>query len=549
LALLAGAAVMTWTQRYSCPEGDPMSYVDMAAKTLREGPSNLISTYWGAGYPAFITIVLGLFHSGIRSELPLVHVLNFLIFLASGVCLAWFVREWIRLVEPQSPETSPESVAPFRLWAPLISTLLFGWVTAFVTAIYLVTPDLSILCAVLCAAAICCRIERQPSRLNWALLGLALGMGAYFKSPVFIIAGMLLALVAYRPPDKRAIRWGPAIAISVFAVTVAPYVAAISAKAGHPSFGETGGLAYIWYLNGDPDQWNVYDVWSGKEVNGTRAVHPARTVLQDPLVIEFAEPIHSTYPLWYDPFYWSEGVRPRVNLRDEAKVLANVPDVLINLITGPAWLVCTAMWIWLLYAARRNPRYWLLVKPWMIVWPLGVLAMYLLIHVEDRFLGGFLLVWLIGGLTAAYYISRRGFAFCLALLCIAIVLPLLPQALARTGRFTRLNPATGRDSLVTVGDSLLKLGVRQGDVVATCGNSFNSYWARAAGVRVISQIVQCNERGGFTAANAPVVFQKLSELGVAGVVAIDVPSDFAGAKWVPLGRTRFGTFSAHMLKP
>ena len=49
--------------------------------------------------------------------------------------------------------------------------------------------------------------------------------------------------------------------------------------------------------------------------------HPPRRVFQNPDVYEFAEPIGGTYPLSFDPGYWTAGLSPRVDVRQQLQAV------------------------------------------------------------------------------------------------------------------------------------------------------------------------------------------------------------------------------------
>src|SRR5262245_52363479 len=73
------AAVLTWNNRHSMnPDG--LSYLDLASEASKHGPTELVNGYWSPAYPALIGVALFLFRPTTDLEFPVVHAVNFVIF-------------------------------------------------------------------------------------------------------------------------------------------------------------------------------------------------------------------------------------------------------------------------------------------------------------------------------------------------------------------------------------------------------------------------------------------------------------------------------------
>ena len=172
------------------------------------------------------------------------------------------------------------------------------------------------------------------------------------------------------------------VAALVFLGAAAPLIVMLSAQKGRLTFGDSGKLNYAWAVSPR----TFWRNWQGSEPGSGTPVHPTRQVLQDPPVFEFAGPVPGTYPPWADPSYWNAGLQWHFSMRPQAQVLAAnfaseirlllraqpgvvIAIIVLALLSGGAW-----------FAGLRE------------LWPLVALraaafAVYLPVHVEDRFLG------------------------------------------------------------------------------------------------------------------------------------------------------------------
>lgn len=90
---LAWAGVLTWAGRHSM-NSDGLSYLDMASEAAHRGPGNLINGYWSPAYSALIAVALLLLRPS--PEVPLVHLVNFLVFILALLSFTFFVRAFAR---------------------------------------------------------------------------------------------------------------------------------------------------------------------------------------------------------------------------------------------------------------------------------------------------------------------------------------------------------------------------------------------------------------------------------------------------------------------
>ena len=92
---LTCAAILAWSTRHTMnPDG--LSYLDMASEALDGGPSKLVNGYWSPGYPGMIAGAMWLFRPSSSQEFPLIHFVNFLIFILTLWAFSVFLRYWLQ---------------------------------------------------------------------------------------------------------------------------------------------------------------------------------------------------------------------------------------------------------------------------------------------------------------------------------------------------------------------------------------------------------------------------------------------------------------------
>jgi hypothetical protein len=276
-----------------------------------------------------------------------------------------------------------------------------------------------------------------------------------------------------------------------------------------------------------------------------------------------------TYPAWYDPSYWYEGMRARFNARRQAAVIAGGVRWYAHALAGvPAKDVpvmqATVVWglALLLYASGRGRGIWADARryAWILLPTVGGLGLYGLIQVQGRYVGAMVAVLFLVGFAM---IRLRGTEpHRLVTGVVAIVLMawagqyayLVSQEVKSQRRVDDQRFALGGDRWpLEVADGLRRIGVRPGARVAFVGKSTTRstrfYWARLAGVRIVAEL-----RDGSIVPGAPVtdqvgrfwlgeeesrrrVLHAFRRAGVEAVVTDVRPAD--DDLWRPLARSGF----------
>lgn len=523
LVCLITAGLLAWSSRKSMnPDG--MSYLDMASETVHGGPANLVNGYWSPLYPGIVSLAIWLFRPSPEQEFPLVHLVNWVIFVAVMLSFLFFLRTWL---EPDTPESrDQQSVGKHFVSLGFVSLHLvpLGFVV-FLTAatqlipLWLVTPDLCVCGCVLLSAGLCRRLSGAPSMRGYAALGVVLGLSYYAKAAMLPIGLMLLAILGIWPLSRPALRLRfLGTACVAFLITCAPLIALISQRQGRFSVGETGKLNYAWYVDHlEP----ASQGWEGEGALHGAPTHPPRILMEHPRVLEFGFPIRGTYPLWFDPSYWYAGARTSLQ---PFELLRNLFENLRH--CGPmASVFLGALALLAGVLAKGKVAFVPESSVWLVVWPVAVCCMYAVVHIENRFIGGFVAVfWL--GIYGLYGVKVKHRAQ--ALLPAAVAVLFLAFAVRNLGR-NLAGPATGDAGLVAA--RLGALGARPGDRIAVVGDGLYAFYARLARVQIVAEIPNTDDSWQADCRRAEALEQRLRNAGVTFLVASNRPVSYRCAGW------------------
>ena len=545
---LLGAAVYAWIDRHAMnPDG--LNYVDMALESLKSGPANLVNGLWSPLYPALISAALSIVHPAPANVFPVVHVVNFLIFCLALLCFTFFARSWSAVQQNES--TSEQKGTPYLI--PFCFGVFF-WFTMEFTHPSNERPDLCVTAIVFLVAALCCRLSLGSQWKYFPALGFALGLGYYAKSAMFPLALILLAVLFMLPPPGKGARLKVASAALVFLIVAAPLVVLVSKRVGHLSIGEAGAINYAMNVNGLPGP----SSWTGG-VNGTPE-HLPRSILSKPIIMEFGSPLKGTNPLGYDPSYWFAGARPHFDLRQQWRAFKFNLHSYLGFLLEMVPLVAGALMLYVLSprgSLRRRPGnpFW-----WFILWSAAACGMYALVHVEARYVTGFLMLL---SLTLYIFLWQKvdpvARTAVLGTVLFALLIPTVKDVAKAIGERT-----TGKPEYIRVGDALRAAGIGPGDSLAVAGgwtwesggrvyrmtSAFSAFYAQYVGARVIAAIVDPDDGKDMPQRHAPEfwhvdtegmarVKDALAGIGVKAIVALERPADSTHDDWRQVSGTPY----------
>lgn len=483
VALIAIAVARAWFTRYEL-EPDGMSYLDIARTVATGSPGAAVHAYWSPGYPLLISVFFWALRPNAYWELPLVHLINVLILIVTLACFQLFWREalqWHRRVAEAHDSAVPEGA----FWA--LGYAAFGTFNLNVIRLGMVTPDLLV-------SAFCClagwnalRLRRTPSISRSLLLGLVLGLGYYVKAP-FLPVGIVFLLCAclWRPVSRRTILLAGTAFITLL-LACAPFIIALSRAKGRLTFGDSARLSQAFYINGV----QFFRHWQGGPPGSGTPIHPTRKLNEFPEIYEFTASDMGTYPPWFDPTYWNAGIMPHPNVKRQAVLFVhNLALVCQIILESGAQLVCVLIILALLCGYRRRwiegfRRLWFIWMPGAMA-----LAMFALVHVEPRFLGGWLILLFAGGISACSLLPDHGTRRAVWCIGAAALITTGAALILQTSREAiGIDHADGRSSQdVSIAVGLLNSGLRPGDGIALIGDGTGAYWAHLARLHIVAEI-------------------------------------------------------------
>lgn len=546
-AVLAAAAAL----RQSMSE-DGISYLDMGDAFLRGDWAMAINAVWSPLYSWILGTAMWIVAPSPRWEIPLVHLVNFGIYVLALICFGFF---WRRLIDVARRD-APDERAGFPEWVWIsVGYALFIWSSLVLVRIWAVTPDMLLAALVYVAAGLLLDLGAGGARRRaWAAYGLVLGLGYLTKAVLFPIGFVFLLLAVLVQRDRRRGLVGGTLALAVFLLVALPFVAAVSNAKGRPTFGETGRLAYLRYVNHVP-----YPFWTPEAPSDLgQPEHPARLVMEDPPVYEFGTPVGGTYPLSYDPSYWYEGVKTRFTLGEQARVLLTSARWYFELfVRQQAALLAIVAALYLLKGVRRpaagsrRPAMHVDAPLALTAAAAAAMGLYALVYVEGRYVAPFVvLFW--AGILACLRLpespgTRRLLAVSGSVMAFFVLLNVATFTLSLSQAFLGLEsappgvparwpagPQEADDPPSEVAEGLRELGVGPGDRIGFVGYAFGAYFARLGRMQIVAQI-RAQDAAQFWEADPSrreAALEAFARAGARAVVADHTPAGGPPEGWI-----------------
>ncbi|HEY1659420.1 MAG TPA: hypothetical protein VGG14_13795, partial [Candidatus Sulfotelmatobacter sp.] len=462
---------------------DARSYLEIARAILRGDWAMVINAYWSVLYPWMLAPMLAILRPSLRWEFPVAHLLAFPVLL---LCIWAFEFFWSSLLQlRESGERYAGYIAPipaWQFWVLGYSFLIWLVVGDLITAI---NPDLSMTTIALFSAGLVNRIvlARQTKAGPYLWFGACLGLGYLTKAVLFPMGFVFLgvtALVLWRFSLLQARKRLLAAAALIFVCISLPEIALLSNAKHRLTFSDAGKLNFAWYTYNLPQRnWQGEPRWSGTPV------HPTRKIFEHPAVYEFNGPLRSSYPPWYDPSYWNEGLSPTFQAKVVTKhVLAQTAKLAEILRHPTAWIVGIALiflmadWVGT-WKGIATARYLLLISAL-------ALAAHCVTLLESRYLGPWeILLW--GALLAGIRL-RAGMARWCGLIAVLVSLALIGAMVnLERGEATHgFHNYAGAEYAIAEG--LQKTGLPKGTRVAAIGFDNDAYWPYLLRWNVVAEI-------------------------------------------------------------
>jgi hypothetical protein len=447
---LVNVSVTPWAMN---PDG--LSYLDQAAAWRAGDLGNAVNSYWSPGFPLLLAVWQTITEPLGLPVIPGAHLLAAVVAIGFAVAA---MRLW-RVVDGGLAEAAVDARGRWLVWGALVVGVAV--VVSRVVSPKGLTPDLLLATAVLWLATRALALVAAPTEAASAWLALGAGVGVTYlvKTPGLPIGVMLVALTTCLVPGatlRTIVRRGT-LAGAGCAVLALPWAAALSRADGHLTLGSSATLNRSWSWAGDVD-----------DVTHANWRENIQTVPRD---------AYGTFPLWYAPQrYIGEASSRPSNLSTRLLALMRYN---LQLSPGNRWHAVAgigamvALLSWLRRRRDHTARQALLLA----LTAAAVVAMYLPIHVEERFYGSVVLMALLGGTTAAVAASGR-----LARLGAAAAGVIAAQPLMTVPWWPATGPYPSPYQRAIA--ALRAAGVSPGTMIAVAGDPFRAHWAHQAGVRI-----------------------------------------------------------------
>ena len=515
-------------------DSDGVSYVNIATAVMHGNWQAAVNRYWSPGYPVLFSFWLRVFKPSTYNLIASVRWFDLLWLIVALVSFEWLLRTVMKALEKRATADSESTLSPGPFKA--LGYVLFFWVTCYLTPPSVNPPDIFVFIALLLAATISLRIAEGSERwLDYAALGIVLGLGYLAKAAMFPLSFVFFGAVALAVRNRRM---APRLlaALLVFLLVSGPFVLALSRKQGHPSFGSTGAINYAIAV----DYVQPYGYWrGGKPGNGT-PIHPIRQLMDTPPVYEYAMPNGGTLPIWLHHGYWYDGVRPHVILKRQVSVIHISLDEYFKMLGVPLSPLLAGIFF-LVLVEGRIPTFGRRFLKELVLWAPAVagFAMYALVHVEARFLSGFvILLWAAACLSLRLPAWAAGKNVGRSVAWSVIILLGLQIGLAVGHSASRVisgNPFPSWQTAV----KLKQAGVEPGDKVCYLGDPVDDdVWALLSGVQIVCNVPRADVLNFWAASEADKrrIVRAFENAGAKAAVGTYVPTAETESGWAQAGR-------------
>lgn len=496
LTILLGL-LQAWAYRQNSSSDDLISYLDIGDAYLRGEWRTAINGYWSPLYSWILALSLHILRPSAYWEFFTVKLVNFFIYLLSFFCFTFFLREFIlHYLARIHQEPYKHYKIPIRVWLVMGYSLFLlsslQWI-----GIYCDTPDMCVAAIVYLATGIVLRLYRSQSSnwLNFIILGVVLGFGYLAKTAMFPLAFVFLLTATFSVGDLRKALLPTLVSLIVFLTISAPLIIAISTTKGHLTFGDSGKLNYAWMVT---QEVRPYRFWQGNESGSGIPEHPPRKLFSQPEIFEFRTPVGGTYPPWYDPSYWYEGLIVKFDLEKQINVIKTNIYYYFQSFFGVlifAYLLTLigSKFLLSIKALKANSMLLIPAIAGLGIYMIGMDMPKAFIERQPstRYIAPFI-VLLFAGVFASVRLPRLKFKrLVVSITFAALVLISSYQLFNETSveLWSLMEP--NQHIQWQVAHSLTQLGVQPGDKVTIMGRYIypDDHWARLARVKIVTEIM------------------------------------------------------------
>lgn len=533
-------------------DGDAVAFMDMGSAILQHHWAMAINGYWNPLYAVVLAAGLKLTHPARVDELRVFYYCNFFLYCCALAACAYMVSGLLQLRTRKDP-TANHAFSATALYFFSFATLLVSFLREL--SLGKIRSDALMCTLFLLAAGTLLRIQVERRLWLFPLLGLWLGLAYLTKSFAMIPSVLLLVgLAAYAMLRERRMLVGVVLAGVVYAALAGPYVYGISKQRGYFTTGESARINYAYFVDSTA-RWHE---WRTGDLGHATAnwAHHEDLLLDAPAVYSYRAHQVGTYPLWFDPSYWTQGLKPKVYLPGHVQRLIRTTELLLRfLLERPEPLVVLLLFVLL---GARLPSSWREALPYLVLmgWGALLLAIYMPVDLQDRYVQ-FAFMFLLFPLATMLRIGNlTGDAPVLSasveVACTALAFVLLGQSLREIAQTRRIDNVTGQPGgayskqIYPAAAALRALGTSPGSYVACFGDQacyVDHYWARLADTSIDTEIEVPNEGDPMaywnSLSNQRQVLETARRNGAVAIVAYSSTNSAAPAGWEHVPGTNF----------
>ena len=488
---------------------DAVAYMDMSDGVM-PGFSwhHLITGVWSPLYPALIGVARRIFHPSPGNEIFFDHILSLPIFFFAFACFD------VLLCTILARAPYRDSAGRLPLPRPILLALgcsLFLWTSLTQITLQSLRPDMLMSAFLYLALALVLRMRTHPpSWYEYAAVGVVLGIGFLAKAPMLPIGIVVLGCSVVALQDWRRRVPMALVSCAILLAIGSLYFVPLSLELHRFTLGESSRFNYLAHVDHALSDWYGGDAMARFGV----PLHRSRKIFDSPPAYAFSIPVQTTHPLRFDPSYWTQGLKPRFQVRAQLSALAANLRVWRSMLPMLDIVIIGTMLL-LLLSGEDALREVAGQFPLLLVGTSGM-SMYALVHMEERYVGAFLLLVCLGFLAGvAFRRKARAVALGISFAMLGGVLLLL----AFEARHDYRHPHD-RNQEAVVAATLPQFGVQPGDPVARISSSPDLGWARAARVTIVSEVDWESGARNFWTDSPQVQQQVLAALAHSGAKAV-----------------------------
>ena len=525
VALALGAA-QAWATRFTMnPDG--ISYLDIGDAYWRGDWHNAINAYWSPLYSWILGFFLKVLKPSAYWEYPLVHLVNFLIYVAALSCFEFFLAPFIRECRRRLALSGGEEIGLSEQSGWLLGYTVFLSTSLLMIGLGPATPDMCVAALVYLATALALKTTDHPARGTYAGLGLVLGLAYLSKGVMLPLAFVFLGAILLTTGFFRSSLRNIVVAIVVFLCLVTPWGLVLSYTQGRLTLGDVGPIAYEIYIDG-------IDIFAP---NNSGVSHPVRKILDQPPTLEFSSPIAGTYPLWYDPAYWHAGLHPHWHLKGQLRAIG-MALLLYFWIPVTYQLNFAASFLMLLLVAtrpwaccKRAASFFQLTIPGLIA-----LLLYSTVYAESRYLAPFFALLWLAAFSGLRFPNSAGIKRLMAITAVAVFV-------SQFAVYKLMRGASPGPAYWDAAQALKVMGLQPGDKLAVFAlepfGEGGAFVARLDRVRIVIQSRDTEGEWVKDVAATARLTDLLKKAGVRAAMWYGEPPANSAIQWKRLGQTRY----------